>query len=452
VSTSSVIGSLSSSGTSSSGNGIDVGATVDQLIYTEQAPERLLQSQQSMLNAQSSALRGLNSSMESLENSVNNLKDLTGAFGSRSVQSSNQVLLTATADSSAVTGRHAISVSQLATVASQYSDTLSSATSTFPPGTLQFRIASGAVQTVTFDDKHNTLTSAAQYINGLKLGVSASVVSDALGSRLTLVSGSSGAAGDLTVTAAPAGLGFHVGVAGQNAKLTVDGVPIQSATNQVTGALAGVTLNITGTTSEVPITLTVAADTDKASAAINSMVSAYNSIIHNINAQFTYNATTGSAGTLAGDSSVRSVQSGLLSAMSFQLSDKTNTYTTLRSLGIKMQDDGTLSVDDAQLSTALQNDPDAVEKFFQGNSSNGFANTLSTKLMSLTDTTDGPLNVDAKGIDDSVKSIQDQIDQFEVRIDMRRQILTDQYTKIDTELRQLPLLQQQITAQLGTLK
>lgn len=449
MSTSSLVSSLSGS-SSSSGNGIDVGATVDQLIYAEQAPERLLQNQQSALTAQSTALRGLNSSLATLEGSVNDLKDLTGAFGSLTAQSSNDVILTATADSTAATGRHTVAISQLATVASQYSDTLDSAGSTFTPGTLQFRIGSGSLQTVTFDSSHNTLTSAATYINSLKLGVTASVVSDAQGSRLTLVSNTSGAAGDLTVSASPTGLGFHVGVAGQNAKLTVDGVPIQSATNQVSGGLKGVTLNLTGTTSDIPVTLTVAADTARASAAINSMVTAYNSIINNINAQFTYNQTTGTAGTLAGDSSVRSVQSSLLSAMSFKLKDG-NTYQTLRSLGIQMRDDGTLTVDDSQLSAALQNSPDAVEKFFQGSASNGFANTLSTQLMSLTDPTQGPLNVDANGIDNTVSSIKDQIDQFEVRIAMRRQILTDEYTKIDTELRQLPLLQQQISAQLGSL-
>lgn len=449
MSTSSITSSLSSGGTGS-GNGIDVGATVDQLIYAEQAPERLLQAQQSMLAAQSTALRSLNSSLETLESSVNSLKDLTGAFGSLTAQSSNDIILTATAGSSAATGRHSVAVSQLATVASQYSDTLPSANSTFTPGSLQFRIGTGALQTITFDSSHNTLTSAATYINGLKLGVTASVVNDAQGSRLTLVSGTSGAAGDLTISASPVGLGFHVGVAAQNAKLTVDGVPIQSATNQVSGALSGVTLNLTGTTADIPITLTVAADTAKASAAINGMVNAYNSIINNINAQFTYNQTTGSAGTLAGDSSVRSVQSSLLSAMSFKLNDN-NGYMTLRSLGIEMQDNGTLTVDDSQLAAALQSNPDAVEKFFQGSSSNGFANALGTQLMKLTDTTDGPLNVDAKGIDDTISSIKKQIDQFEVRIAMRRDVLTNEYTKIDTQLRQLPLLQQQISAQLGSL-
>lgn len=450
MSSSGIVSSLSSSSTSS-GTGLDVGATVDQLIYTEQAPERLLQAQQSKLTAQATALREMNSSLETLEAAANGLKDFSGAFGSRTVQSSNELALTASGDAGAALGQHTISISQLATASSQYSDTLASPDATFTPGSLQFGVGGAQLQTITFDAAHSTLSTAAEYINSLNMGVSASIVTDAVGSRLALVSKTSGAAGDLSIPSSPAGLGFHVGVAGQNASITVDGVPIQSATNQVTGALTGVTLNLTGKTGDVPVTITVAADTDKATAAINSMVSAYNSVITKINAQFVFNPTSGSAGTLAGNSSVRSLQASLLSTMSFQLPGP-NTYTTLRSLGIEMQDDGTLKVDESKLAAALKSDSEAVEEYFQGASSNGFANQFSTKLMSLTDSLDGPLLADAKGIDDSVASITDQIDQFEVRIAMRRQVLTDQYTRVDTMLRQLPLLQQQISAQLGSLK
>jgi flagellar hook-associated protein 2 len=450
VSSSSIVSSLSTS-SASSGAGLDVGATVDQLIYTEQAPERLLQAQQSKLRAQATALRDMNASLETLETAVNVLKDLTGAFGSRTIQSSNDLVLTASTDAGATLGQHTISISQLATISSQYSDTLASANAAFMPGDLQFTVGDGPTQTITFDAAHSTLSTAVDYINGLNLGVSASVITDALGSRLTLVSNTSGKAGDLRITVSPTGLGFHLGAAGQNATLIVDGVPVESATNKVTGVLPGITLNLMGKTGEAPVSITVATDTDKATTAIHSMVNAYNTILKNINTQFTYNASSGMSGTLAGNSSVRSLQSRLLSAMSFQLSGS-NRYTTLRSLGIEMQDDGTLSVDDTKLTSALKSDPKSVETFFRGASSDGFASRFSAQLMSLTDSVNGPLVTDARGIDNSVASIGDQIDDFEVRIAMRRQILTDQYTKIDTLLRQLPLLQQQIGAQLGTLK
>ena len=188
MSSSSLISSMSGTSSSSAGTGLDVGATVDQLIYTEQAPERLLQQQQASLSAQASALRDINGRLETLESSMNSLKDLSGAFGTRSVESSNDTVLSGAADASAAIGNHTVTIAQLATVSSQYSDPLASPSATFTPGSLQFRIGGGDLQAITFDDPHNSLTAAAQYINGLGMGVSASVVSDAVGSRLTLVS------------------------------------------------------------------------------------------------------------------------------------------------------------------------------------------------------------------------------------------------------------------------
>ncbi len=68
----------------------------------------------------------------------------------------------------------------------------------------------------------NTLQQAASYINSSNYGVTANVVTDAQGSRLALVSKTSGAAGNLTVTSSA--LNFTQGTAGVDAKLTVDGV------------------------------------------------------------------------------------------------------------------------------------------------------------------------------------------------------------------------------------
>lgn len=435
----------------SSGTGLDVGAVVDQLIYTESAPERLWQAQQQMLNAQASALRDLNSRMETLESRTNSLKDISGALSSRTVTLSDSSALSATADSTAAYGKHSIKITQLATTASQYSDPPIATDGTFAEGDLKFQIGGREVQTISFDAEHNTLPKAADYINSLNLGVKASVVNDALGSRLTVVSETSGAAGNLTIIASPDGLGFKTGVAGVNAKFTVDGVPLESATNTITGVLPGVSFELQGETGTNEVSLTVAPDTGRAKQAIQDWVASYNSLIDNISAHFTYNETTKSAGVLAGNSSVRSVQQQLLTLASFQLSGNAS-RTTLRSVGIEMSNDGKFTVNDSVLDTALKQDVAGVTSFFQSADPPGFARTMADKLGSLTDSVDGPLLLDAKGMDQSNKTLARQIEDFEVRLDARREALTAMYTKIDTMLRQLPLLQAQISGQLEALK
>jgi flagellar hook-associated protein 2 len=421
-------------------------------MQVERAPEQLWKIQQQSIAAQASALRDFNNRLETLETRTNTLKDITGALGQVIVDSSDESVFSATGDSSAAIGDHIVSVTQLATVSSLYSEqAFPSATATFTSGDLKISIGSGAVQTITFDQAHSTLSTAADFVNKGNFGVQASLVNDASGTRLVLVSKNSGLAGNLTVSAAPAGLGLKVGTAGQNAKLTIDGIPIESATNKVTGALQGVTLQLNGDVSGISTRLTIASDNAGAQQAIRNFASAYDDIVSGINSQFQYNAATKTSGILAGDSTLRSLQSTLLSLGSFQLPGGTN-ITTLRSFGLEMQDDGTLKVNDTALSAAFQNHAAEVKTFFQNDSSTGFAQTLSTKLMSLTDSVNGSLLVDAKGLDDSYKSLGDQIDDFDVRMQVRQQQLTDEYTRIDVMLRQMTSLENQVTKQLESLK
>ena len=110
---------------------------------------------------------------------------------------------------------------------------------------------------MTIDNTDNTLDGLAAAINNnTNLGVTASVITDANGARLALVSNTSGAPGNLTITPSGGVLGFNTGVTGVNAALNVDGIPISSTTNTVSGAIPGVTLNLTGLTSGTPVSVT----------------------------------------------------------------------------------------------------------------------------------------------------------------------------------------------------
>jgi len=117
------------------------------------------------------------------------------------------------------------------------------------------------------------LQQAASYINGGGYGVTASVVTDSQGSRLVLGSNTSGAAGNLTVSSSATNF---TSTAGVDAQLTVDGVPVDSSTNTVTGAISGVTLSLGSADPNTPVLISVQPDTTQASDAIQSFVTAYN--------------------------------------------------------------------------------------------------------------------------------------------------------------------------------
>lgn len=431
------------------GNGLDVTATVDQLLYAERAPERLWQRQQATIEAQASAMRDINSRLEALESRVNALKDVNGAMNGRSVSMSGANVLTASADFSAAMGEHTIVVSKLATISSVYTDALPTADTAFTAGTLTYTVG-GQERSLTLDAEHSTLKTAAEYINSGDFGVAAAIITDATGSRLVLTSKTPGSAGDLVVIGAPSGLGFHVGTKGQNAALTVDGVPLESPTNTVDGTISGVTLKLTGF-SDSAVTVKVNQDAGRAKQAIRDFVSAFNDVISSVNEQFAYDPTRKTAGMLAGNSTLRSIQSELLSQLSHVVNGN-GSISTLRSAGVEMKDDGTLEINATALDAAFEAHGVDVQNFFQSVELGGFAIELGARLATLTDSVDGPLLVDARGLDASSKTIDDQIEAFEARMEMRERVLLDQYTRIDALLRQLPQQLSQINAQLGALK
>src|SRR5438045_1537785 len=186
-------------GSSSTGDGIDVTSVVNQILDSERGPEKLMQTQQSQIASESAVLNRLSMNLNTLKDKVNSLKDVTGALSGMTATSSQESVFTASAQSSAAAGSHVVVVSQLATTSSAYSDALPSSSTQFSTGTLSLQVGSTQVD-ITADTQINTIDGLVSYINAHSYGVTASVIQDANGARLALVSKTSGLPGDITIT------------------------------------------------------------------------------------------------------------------------------------------------------------------------------------------------------------------------------------------------------------
>lgn len=367
-----------------------------------------------------------------------------------------------------------ITVSNDSTTA-DYSTYFSSPTAALPSGSFQIQVGSNAAVTIPVSsaDDTDTLSGLATYINNQNLGVAASLVTDSNGSRLALVPQNSGTAGVITISSDTTGgsdgmgfasvynpsnpssgngLGFTQAEAGQDAALTVDGIPIDSASNTVAGAIPGVTLTLSGLTSsggtDNPVTLQVAPDLTPIATDVNNFVSSWNTLIAAINTGLQYSSSTSTAGQFQGDTSVDLVQQQLLSAISSSMSGNSGAVN-LQSIGIEMQDDGTLSVDSTTLNDALQNNYSAVQNLFQ--STSGVGQTLTQALTSLTNPTTGPLAVDLNSISSEVTDLNSQISDFQQQLQNTQTQLTSEYDTINTTLEQLPETLAEINSQLDAL-
>lgn len=222
-----------------------------------------------------------------------------------------------------------------------------------------------AVGSVTIDNTNNSLQGIRDAINKANIGVTASIVSDGgtTPNHLVIKSNKTGATSSMKISVAgdaaisnllaydPAGTqNMTQSTAAQSAALSVNGIAVTSATNTISSAVEGVTLNLSkiGTSN-----LTVSANTGAVTSAVNAFVKAYNDLNSTIKKTTGYNADTKEAGVLLGDSSVRTIESQLRKMMATPLTGSSGSLTTLSKVGISIDKTGTMSVDTGKLSAAM---------------------------------------------------------------------------------------------------
>ncbi|HLH09700.1 MAG TPA: flagellar filament capping protein FliD [Terriglobales bacterium] len=434
-------------GSLTSGSGIDVQGTVDQLMSLQRAPLTQMQRQQAALQSQASALTNIQTKLESLQSAVQELGNFVGSLAARAVTSSQPAAISAMATSAAAISQHQISIDHIASGSSWYSKPFQSK-QTFSAGDFQLQLGSSAPLSINVN-QGDTLQTIATTINSQNAGVTANVITDATGSRLTVLSNNTGLANEITISGDTIGFEFQESASAKDASLTVDGVPIDSASNVMTTVIAGVTLTLNSATQGTAI-LSVQRDTSQAEQAITTFVDAYNSAIQAIGAQFHYDQMSKTSGPLAGDSTLRAIQQTVEQAVSFELEGNIR-VSTLYDLGIRVQDDGTLLTDTQTLASALAENSDALQNFFQSTSPTGFASALNKTLTSILNATSGAITVDLKGIADTGTALQHQIDDMNDRLNTEEQGLLTQFEQVDALLRSFPTTMNQIDAILAAL-
>lgn len=445
------------------GQGINVSSLVQQILSQSSGELTVWQTEQTTLQSQASDLSVIKGDLNNLLTAVQALSDPLGALTAMTATSSDTSLLTANATSSASSATHEIVVGNLATAGVVYTNDFSAGAtaSILPSGAnngeidLQVGGSSGTTHQIMITGGSNdTLNTLASYINSQDWGVTASVVTDANGSRLALVSQSTGSANALAITANNTSLTFNTPSGGTNASLTIDGIPYSSATNTIAGAIPGVTLNLAGASPNETVQLSVGPDTTQASQAVSNFVTAYNQVIKDINQEFTVNAGTNTEGPLGSDTALRSLQSSLMNDVTYSVSGNGG-LVNLAALGINMNDDGTLTIGTAPsgqtMDQILASNPSAFQNFFQNASSTGFANNFNSDLTNLTDPTMGVLSVDLTQNQAQQQDLSTRISNFETQLSAEQQQLTAEYSQINASLQAYPLLLQQVTETLGTL-
>jgi len=378
------------------GSGLDVNGIVTKLVAAERTPaSNRLDQQEATLQAKISALGTIKGALSDFRSAVDALQNAS-SFSTLQASSSDSTVVTASATSNSDVANYQLTVKQLAQSHGLASKAYTSATDAVGTGTITIKFGttayapgnptapSGFTQnadkgalTLTVDSSNNTLTGLRDAINKANAGVKASIINDGTGFRLVLNSADSGAKNGMEITVSDAGntglsaFAFNATsaqmtqtVAAQDAIVNINGLDVTSATNTVSSALNGVTLNLLKAQPGTAVGLNVTQNNGDITKAIQGMVDKFNAMVDTVAKVASYDAKTKTAGALSGDFTVRGAMSQIRALISQPVSGLTGSIRSLIDIGIKTQADGKLALDMDKLNKVLASNKDDVIALF----------------------------------------------------------------------------------------
>ncbi|MNK04494.1 Flagellar hook-associated protein 2 [compost metagenome] len=381
------------------GSGLPLDDLLTKLMTAESQPLTLMAQKEASYQAKLSAYGTLNGALGAFQSAMAKLGQ-SSTFENLQTTIADKTILSATASSKAATGNYQVNVTQLAqahsiSTAGQTSKTAligsgATTTLTFQFGTIAggtltdgkytgatfTQDANQATGTVTIKNGDNSLQGIRDAVNAANIGVTATLVSDGSSApdHLIFTSNKTGEISSMKIDVDgdaalqnllaydPAGAQtLKQTSAAQNTQLTVNGFFVNSATNEVKEAIQGVTLNVSkiGNTS-----MTIAKDTAAVETSVKDFIKAYNELNATIKKLTAYDAKTKTGGLLVGDSTARTIQEQISKTLSASLEGLSNTNMSLPQIGVTVQRDGTLALDSAKLSKAMETNYNDIAGLF----------------------------------------------------------------------------------------
>lgn len=472
------------------GSGLDVNSIISQLMAIEQQPIKRLEMAAAGVKAEISAYGTIKSKLDSLDSAVASLsKAQTWLNTSVNLNGANEFTVTASTDASPVDLD--INIQSLAQRQSIATKTFALSSTAVGTGSLEIRLGTwsagfGAFNpqmiddpnnpgnliprsvSITIDAAHQTLSGIRDAINAAGAGVTATILNDSSGARLVVrsdetgeengfqisVTGATGELGALTFTGQsdPAtSAGARGNAQAANLQATLNGAAVSSASNILTGVLDGVTINALAPTASTR-TITIDRDVEGMKAKVADFVAAYNDLNAYLKQQTAYNAATKSASTLQGDRVAVSLQSRIRTAATAGTGASTS-FEQLSSVGLELQKDGTLKVDDTKLASAFNNLSELTKLFSQDNTSASL-DGVAVRMADLIDDlvgTDGAITTKQQSLNERLSRNQNDQDKLSERLATIEARLKAQYSSLDTKMASLNGLSQYVSQQVKLL-
>ena len=465
------------------GSGLDVNSIVTSLMSLEKRPLTMLQVKATTMQTKLSAFGALKGQLAALGDVAARLATAAN-WNPLQVDSSNSTAVSATAGSTAQAGKHTLGISQLAQSQVLASGNFASSASVVGTGSLTLEVGTtvagvftprsgSAPVTIAINAASQTLAGVRDAINTAGAGVSASIVTSGGVARLVL-RGADGADSSLRLSAtdgdgnnidaaglsalawdpaAVAGAGKNLSQtqAALDARYTLDGLDLTSATNTPANVLDGVTLTLKQITTE-DANLSVSVQTVAVRKNVNDFVNAYNGLNKLLQSQTQADPGGKSNGPLQADSTAVALLNSLRGMLQGSVTGLA-APASLSEAGIELQRDGSLAVNEARLAPLLESPARLAQLFSQAQAgsdahSRGFGLRFKQWAQALT-ADSGVLSGRVDGLKRSVDANQKQQDSQQARLERTEARLRKQYQRLDSDMSRLNAQLAQMSSSLG---
>jgi flagellar hook-associated protein 2 len=434
-------------------NSIDFNQVLEAVMIQERSPLTRLETQKKTLESQNTAFSTLAGKLATLETAIENLGKADSLALLTATSSNAGVGVSATGGT--VTGTYDITVTELARAQS------TSSASTY--GALTDEVATGGTLTLTPADGGAAVTitlSGPTTLSGLAAAINANEDSPAAASvvqtspgqyRLVLSGKETGASNAFTITdGLTGGLGVTFtdtdgdGVSGDsaednsqtalNAALTVNGLPVTSASNTVTDVVPGATLSLTKKDPDTVVTVKVNRDTTAAKDLVKKFITAYNDLTTFAKDQNT--AAIAGKASIGRDPLLRGMRDALRNAINGDYDDDGGAYTRLAAIGIGFDMTGKMTLDDKLFEKAA-NKPADLQLLLSGADGKSGAFGAMTKLVEEYTQTGGLLGSIRERNDEQIRGLSRRIDSSTAQLELRRLALQREYIAADLAMTRL---------------
>jgi flagellar hook-associated protein 2 len=422
------------------GSGLDTNMIVDGLVAAQRKPIEALQTRQRNINSASTTISAFSTKLSALATAARAL-DSSPEFNSTRATSADDTSITVSTASEAQAGGFDVRVTQLAREQRTRSNSFTSNTAALGlSGTLGISVAGASAVNVTVTSA-DSLDSLATKISASGARVNASVLYDGSRYRLLVRGLDTGSANTIAFTESPNALRTQLGLSSggntyqtaANSTFTVEGLSMSRPTNSVADAIPGVTLQLLKTTAS-NVRITVATDGAAVRTKVNAFVTAYNDVVTSGHTAMGFGTQRASNPILAGDRAVRGSLDTLSRVLASAVPGASGSYTTLGSVGVSLQNDGTLRFDEAKFNQALAADPRGVARLFVTDptlGATGAMGTLGSAVDGLVTATTGRVRERITSLGTMSRRLTTQIDKMEQRLDQYATTLRTQFATME---------------------